>query len=889
VSATSTAERVAPPVVPSATTTHLYELIRGRARVFPWAVTLGGQNGLTWKTLSSRQVLDLVDRLAAELSELGIREGDRVVLWVPNLWRTPIYLFALWKLGAVVVPFDREMNPDAGARIVQSVEARCVLVGYDERPAWLRDSKVVEWWEPGTRQASGNRDWTPPAEELATISFTSGTTGDPKGCMITHANLLSQLDAARERIPLGPDCSLASILPLSHLFELTAGMLYPVSVGAAVHYIPSRRGPDITRVLSEQHITHMLVVPQMLAMMGQAVEDRLAARFSERGYAALKLLAERLPFAARRHLFWMVHSPLGGRLRLLACGGAALPPEIQRLWERFGIRVLQGYGTSECSPIVACGAAEGGTPPGSIGRPLRGVDVRLSGEGELLVRGRNVMRGYWKDPSRTAEVLDIDGWYATGDLARIDTSGNIFLLGRARDLIVLPSGMKVWPEDVEAVLRAHSAVQDAAIVAVPTPGGGATLHAYLLPGLAVDRTSDLTTILAECNGRLAKHQRVASASWWEGTDFPRTNLLKVRRHLLPRPTSVVGVRVESVLAADDPVGQAIAGAAGVSSVRSDQTLSELGVDSLGLVDLTLSLEEKTGKTIADGALHLDMTVAQVRNALLHAADVQDGAAQAEPREPNASPPVPMWPYTWGRAFRVLSFPVDLLYRFGVTRTVTLGREHLADLPPQVIFASTHHSFPDMPLVHYALARSGGEHTPRRLVTAIAAGGFNSGGPQLGGGLGLYPWWGILALGLYPLRQDADTEASLRGLARVAAAGNDILIFPQGIHVPPADERAENPAARFRPGVAHLASDLGVPVVPIGVAGTEKVMPYKPSEFRGRLVAGVPVSITRGPLAIAFGPALSFEPSESLELFTLRLQKQCYALTRRAEEALKRFG
>ena len=498
------------------------------------------------------------------------------MLWVPNQWRTPIYLFALWKLGAVVVPFDREMNPDAGIRILRSVEARCTLVGYDERPPWARDGNVVEWWEPSFCGNKPAPEWIRPSEELATISFTSGTTGDPKGlhdhaCQLAvPASGRTRAHSAWSRLPAGEHPATVT------LFELTAGLLYPLSAGAAIHYIPSRRGSDIIRVLAEQHITHMLVVPQLLAIMGQTVEDQLASRFSQRGYGALRAVAERLPLGARRHLFWMVHRRLGGHLRLLACGGAGLPPETQRLWERLGVRVLQGYGTSECSPIVSCGTADGSTPVGSVGKPLAGVQVRQSAEGELLVKGPNVMRGYWKDPTRTADVLDIDGWYATGDLARIDASSDIWLLGRARDLIVLPSGLKVWPEDVEAVLRAHQAVQDAAVVAVPTPGGGAKLHAYLLPGLNADRTADLSAILAECNGRLAQHQRLASASWWEGTDFPRTNLLKVRRHLLPRPAAVTAVGVESVMAADDPVGQAIAGAAGVTAVQPEQTLSGLG-------------------------------------------------------------------------------------------------------------------------------------------------------------------------------------------------------------------------------------------------------------------------------------------------------------------------
>src|SRR3569833_3191622 len=164
---------------------HVSQIVQERAQRFPGAVAIGGQEGLAWKTLNSRQLLELVDGLAGQLADRGIREGDRVVLWVPNHWRTPVYLFALWRLGAVVVPFDREMNPEAAARIIDSVEPRCILIGYDERPAWTRREGVVEWWEPEHDAGDGapDRAWTRPTEELAAIFFTSGTTGQPKGCM----------------------------------------------------------------------------------------------------------------------------------------------------------------------------------------------------------------------------------------------------------------------------------------------------------------------------------------------------------------------------------------------------------------------------------------------------------------------------------------------------------------------------------------------------------------------------------------------------------------------------------------------------------------------------------------------------------------------------------
>jgi long-chain acyl-CoA synthetase len=446
---------------------------------------------------------------------------------------------------------------------------------------------------------------------VAAISFTSGTTGQPKGCVITHANVCSQVEAAFGVIPLDASCRLASILPLSHLFELTCGLLYPLAAGAAIHYIPTRRGPDIVRVLSERRITHMMVVPQLLVMMGQQIDSQLQATLPSFVYRAVMTVAERVPLSWRRRLFWMVHRRLGGHLRMLASGGAALLAETQRLWERLGVRVVQGYGTSECSPMIACARPDGKTPVGSVGPPIPGVSVRLSPEGELLVRGPNVMRGYWQDPERTSEVLRA-GWYSTGDLASIDTEGNIYLAGRARDLIVLPSGMKVWPQDVEDMLRAEPGIKDAAVVASQAGSGGAVLHAYLLPAPGTSRSRDLVALVAHCNGHLAQHQRLASASWWTGADFPRTSMLKVRRHLLPQPDRGAAVEVATALAADDPVGQAIAGVAHSSDVQATRTLGELGLDSLGLVELAVALEEKIERPVQDDDLRLEMTVDQVR-------------------------------------------------------------------------------------------------------------------------------------------------------------------------------------------------------------------------------------------------------------------------------------
>jgi 1-acyl-sn-glycerol-3-phosphate acyltransferase/acyl carrier protein len=335
------------------------------------------------------------------------------------------------------------------------------------------------------------------------------------------------------------------------------------------------------------------------------------------------------------------------------------------------------------------------------------------------------------------------------------------------------------------------------------------------------------------------------------------------------------VQVENSTAVDDPVGQAIAGAARASALQGQQTLADLGLDSLALAELALALEEKTGKAVTDGDLRLDMTVDQVHTFV---AAAPESGAYLRPRSSGEQTGVeqPLWPYTWGRVFRSASLPFDLLYRCAVTHTVVLGQERLSHLPARVIFAGTHHGRADAPLVGYALGKTPARHLARRLVIPAAARTFGS---------GLAGWYGVLAYGLYPLRQYGERDASLRGLVRLAQAGNAVLIFPQGTYARPEQERAGDPTVAFRPGVAHLATALQATVVPFGLAGTEQVMPPFLDGYAGPTIGGRPATIRRGPLAIAFGTPLAPEPGEPPPAFTARLQAASYALTRQAEAAL----
>jgi long-chain acyl-CoA synthetase len=874
---------------PSPLAHDLYAAIADRCSRLPGARLVGGQEGLRWKTLSGRQMADRVEALARDLHARGVTEGGRVVLWVPNGWRTPALFAAIWRLGAIAVPFDREMNVEAARAILQRVRPALVITGYSQRPPWTAASATEEWWEPGSGSGSAPQA-EPDGERAAVIYFTSGTTGAPKGCTLTHHNLLSQATIMPQMVPLRPGDVLGSILPLSHIFELSCGMIYPILQGASIAYIPSRKGPDIMRVLKEQHVTHMVVVPQVLGLMGGAAEDRLRRLLGDRLYKGMLRLADHLPMGWRRLLFWPVLHRLGGRLRVVASGGAALNPDVQRLWERMGIRTLQGYGASECSPIIACGRADGSAPYGTVGTPVPGTEIRVDQSGQLLVRGPNVMQGYWEDPERTAQVMTADGFYATGDIVERDARGNITILGRAQELLVLPSGMKVWPDDVEAQLRKVDAVKDAVVILVPGASGGATLHAYLLPRGARDPEA-IPGIVAAANGHLAGHQRVATASWWPEDDFPRTSTLKIKRRLIPLPDRLPArehstQQLDVTQAADDPVAASLRAVVAGAAVGDSQTLAELGLDSLGLVGLAVEIESRTGLTIPDGTLDTSMSLPALRNAI---SAIATGSGPSVPGDTSTDDRMkraeeahtwlpPLWLYTKARILRRLRMPIDVLHRRAVPRVVVLGAEYLEILREGAILAGTHRSFADVSTIHRALAETLSPDVADRLTIAASSAIVGRAG-----------WLGRLvtvSFGLFPLRQYGGQEESLRRLAQIADAGNSILLFPQGHHTDPDDERRSLPSADFKPGIGRLASDLGLPVLPFGLAGTDQVVaPRPPETFTGLVIAGIPVRYHRRPVAVAFGVPMRPEASERASAFASRLQAVCFSLSRQAEAAL----
>ncbi len=501
--------------------------------------------------------LDVRSRAVAwRLRAAGMTAGDRMLTWSPSTPALPAVYYGAMRAGVIVVPLDLRMAPDAVERIATKAEPKRLAIGSgrdapDPREARLEHfpTSIVE-----DLAAEADPDWPadwaetvgawprPASTDLFEIIFTSGTTGAPKGVMLSHANVLATVETMHNAIP-PQEHRMVSLLPLSHLMEQATALFYAMTVGADILYVRSRNPRVIFEAIRDHRVTTMLVVPQILDLFWGAIEREVVKAGKKDSFDRFRGIARHLPYGVRRRLFGRVHAQLGGGLNLFVCAAAFLPPALQQSWEDVGVVVMQGYGATECGPASATSRQDHGL--GTVGRTVPPVQVRLAEDGEILVKGPTVFSGYWRDPEATAAAFTTDGWYRTGDIGRHDDAGHLILMGRIKDIIVLPNGLNVYPEDIENALRT-AGVRDSVVIetrpgrieaVVLAPGAAVLPRGGDVPGQGVDALHrDPTELSAEidasvkrANATLGVNQRVSAWRLWPDADFPRTHTLKVKR------------------------------------------------------------------------------------------------------------------------------------------------------------------------------------------------------------------------------------------------------------------------------------------------------------------------------------------------------------------------
>lgn len=498
-------------------------------------------------------------RLAAwRLRAAGLLPGDRLLTWSPSTPQLPAVYWGAMRAGLVLVPLDLRMASDVLRRIAVRAETTHLAIGTGlDAPdpeanglAHLTRHTLGELTaDPNPGDPLFHSGWEseldawpmPVRDQVFETIYTSGTTSHPKGVMLTHGNVLATLEACEQLLPPRSH-RLVSLLPLSHLFEQAPILFYGTMIGADICYVRSRNPRVIFESLREHRVTTMVVTPQLLEIFWTAIGREIDKQGKRATFERARKIARRMPYAVRRRMFASLHRQLGGSLRLFVSAGAYLPPELQMAWEDLGIIVLQGYGATECGASVA--NTEKDHPTAIIGRTVPPARVKLAeGSSEILVSGPTVFPGYWRDPEATAEALDAEGWYHTGDLGTLDAKGRMILSGRIKNIIVLPNGLNVFPEDIESVLQDHGLSQTVVLETAPGRIEAVVLPPGSLPvvrsdapkaepldtdGLANAKT-EIERIVRETNQQLSQHQRIDAWRLWPEPDFPRTHTLKIRR------------------------------------------------------------------------------------------------------------------------------------------------------------------------------------------------------------------------------------------------------------------------------------------------------------------------------------------------------------------------
>ncbi len=764
-------------------------------------VALRSRRFITIARLTHHQLAQRAHQTAHYLADQGVTRGERVMVVAPNAPQWIELLLGTELLGAILVPVDVASTSATLDRAIAQTEPRLVFVAgpapSTHAPAVTRSLDDLDHLVDG--YPTTPLDDRPPsmAQWPGLIVFTSGTTAAPKGVVLTQGNVLANIDGILERIEVRPDWRFLSVLPLSHMYEFT-GTLAALSRGASVAHLARVTPSTIAEGLIDYEVTAMLAIPQLLTLMLQAVRQQAERRHVGRPLALALRVGPHLPPRARRALFSPVLRQLGGHLDLVVTGGAPIPLDVAAAWEAMGVRLVQGYGLTETSPILTCNPLDGRRQD-SAGRVLSNVMLRLDDGGEIQARGPSVFSEYWHDPDATRDAFTDDGWFRTGDVGRLD-DGWLSIVGRLTFAIVRASGLKVFPEDVEAVAEHDTRVRELCVVGVRDERGE-HVEAIVL-GDAPDEVVD--DVVASVNSRLASFQHVDHWRRWPGDDFPRTRLLKVDRRAVqdwanagPDAATPATTPAPATSPRDeDPVTRAIRLSLDDpnAAVHDDDRLSDLGLDSLLRLNVVSLLEEELGIALSDESVTESLTVAQLR-ALVGRGESDESVT----REPT---------WTYNPAVRHLGDALrDHVIAPLVGHWVSLrvvGLEHLEQLDGPAIFIFNHTDDFDGPVIYRALPPS----IRRRLAVATAA--------------DVLAEHRVLALiartcfAGFAFARHEPYRRSLEYVGRLIDRGWNVLISPEG-RLSTTGELQD-----FKSGIGLLAANVGVPIVPIktvGLAGT----------------------------------------------------------------------
>jgi long-chain acyl-CoA synthetase len=824
---------------------------------------------------------------ARELEARGIGRGDRVLVWAENSPEWVAAFFGCAMRGAIVVPLDAASAHEFVARVQSQVGAKLLFYGDVEAeklsPA-LPYVRLSQLRETVARHPANSYDAISVGEDdIVEIIYTSGTTAEPKGVVLTHGNLLANLAPLEREIkkylkwerfvhPL----RFLNLVPLSHVFGQFMGIFVPQLVGGEVFFQNSLKPAEIIETTKRERVSVVVAVPRLLDTLREKFERDQEARGRLSEFRRAINEAKSWGTPRRWWTFRRVHNRLGWKFWAFVVGGATLEEETETFWRRLGYGVVQGYGMTETASLVSVNHPFK-SARGSIGRALPGQEIRVGEGGEIEVRGANVSPGYW-DGGAIRKSDDAGGWLRTGDVAEVDAGGDLYFKGRKKDVIVTAAGLNIYPEDIEAELNRQAGVRASAVVGVAGARGEEAVAVLVLR----DERANVEEIVRRANERLARHQQIRRWLIWHEPDLPRTATQKIIRR---KVANVAAARLAGVASASgrdapsatDALAEIITRVGGqVAATQlspSSNLTTDLKLDSLGRVELLGALEDRYQIEIDEAAFTAATTLDDVRRLINQGARestqrdrvasvdgeaVTTRGALASDKDALASDKVRPYPYPrWARRFPATWIRIVLLHLV-VRPLVRLmcplrveGRERLTRLGDSpALFVANHVTRADQALVMAALPAT------RAWRLAVAMEGellrdwrHAPTGTSL---LMRLRWLGQYALvvtffNVFPLPKKSGFRRSFAYAGESVDQGFNLLIFPEGVRA------KEGHMNSFMAGTGLLVKELDVPVVPVRVDGLYQL------KREGRRHA------LPGEVSVTFGEPLRFTDEEPNEI------------------------
>ncbi len=864
-------------------------------RKFDRQIAVVRYQGYRRRVTTYAELARLAGRFAALLVKLGAVPGDRVLLWAENGAEWIAAFYGCMMRGVLVVPLDAYGTADFAERVCTDVQP-WLIVGdallLHQLPEELPFLCIEDWPsllpEEEASPVAGLSRETP-----LQILFTSGTTGEPKGIVHTHGNVLASVqpivDGAqpymRYERPFHP-LRFLHTLPLSHVFGQMMGLWVPPIFAAEVHFESHLVAPRLIETIHRERISVLAAVPRVLALLKAHLESNDPGLAEE----VARCQVQKIGALNRWWRFRKIHSAFGLKFWALISGGGALPGPLEQFWNALGFVLVQGYGMTETTALVTLNHPFH-VAKGSIGKPMPGREIKLGPDGELLVRGPMISNTTWQGGAMHQSA---DEWLATGDLAETQSGGEMRFLGRKSETIVTAAGVNLHPEDIEAQVEQEPGVTACAVVALETASGPEP-YAVLACRGAGDQAA---AAVEHANARLAEFQRIRRWALWPEPDLPRTSTGKVKRK--PVAAWLAGIQaaakspsaVSSAAGADwlvALIGQ-IAGEAPAGLGDELRLTEDMHLDSLGRVQLAAAIEDKLGLATESGLLENIETLGELRSLVageaaaersgwspIPAREEQDAASSAPLRfEQNDGAPgvdaepatgkapveatdaavaavsrryiYPRWPwlkpFQWLRTAFIEAVMRPLVWLLANPRVI-LPLELASDAPLLII--ANHVTAYDGPLIQYALPGP-----IRRKIAAAMSGemldDFRHFRNPDNGRLSLFgplAWLLLTALfNVFPLPRLRSFQTSFAHAGKAMDSGFHILIFPEGTR------SAEGKLARFRGGIGLLAKQSGAAVLPVAIRGLGELKSGRRRWFRS------------GILEVRVGEAIRFDPEET---------------------------